>query len=65
MTIESAIQRSSYVQIYGEHGSILGSIPLEYGDMLLGFTGSSVTVRRGDFINVYNEHGACISSNPA
>ena len=65
MTIETAVQKTSYIQIYGEHGSILGSIPTEFGDILMGFTGSSVTVKKGGFINVYNEHGARISSYPA
>ena len=65
MTIETAVQKSAYIQIYGEHGRILGSIPTESGDMLMGFTGSSVTVKKGGFVNVYNEHGAMVSSYPA
>ena len=47
MSIETAIQKRCYVQIYGEHGRILGSIPIERNDMLLGFTFESVTVKRG------------------
>ena len=65
MAIETVVQRSSSIQIYGAGGSILGSIPINYGDMLMGYTGSSITVRKGDFINTYNEHGAQISSRPA
>ena len=65
MSIETAIQKRCYVQIYGEHGRSLGSIPIERNDMLLGFTSESVTVKRGSFVNVYNEHGAVISSYPA
>ena len=65
MTIQTAVQKSAYIQIYGEHGSILGSIPTNYGDMLMGFTGSTVTVRKGDFIKVYDEHGAILSTVPA
>ena len=65
MTIETAVQKNAYIQIYGEHGRILGSIPTESGDMLMGFTGSSVTVKKGSFICVYNEQGARISSYPA
>ena len=64
MTIQTAVQKSSYIQIYGEHGSILGSIPTNYDDMLMGFTGSTVTVRKGDFIKTYDEHGAILSSQP-
>ena len=64
MTIETAVQKSSYIQIYGAHGRILGSIPTNSGDMLMGFTGSSVSVRKGDFICVYDEHGVRIGSQP-
>lgn len=64
MTIETAVQKSAYIQIYGEHGRILGSIPTNYGDMLMGFTGSSVSVRKGDFICVYNERGVRTSTQP-
>lgn len=62
MTIETAVQKNAYIQIYDEHGRILGSIPTNCGDMLMGFTGSSVSVRKGDFICVYNEQGARVSS---
>ena len=65
MSIETAVQKSSYIQIYGTHGSILGSIPINSGDMLMGFTSSSVTVRKGDWVKVYDEHGICISTYPA
>ena len=64
MTIETVIQKSSYIQIYGEHGRILGSIPTNSGDMLMGFTGSSVSVRKGDFMCVYDEHGVRTGSQP-
>ena len=65
MTIETAVAKGAYIQIYGEHGRILGSIPTISGDMLMGFTGSSVSVRKGNFICVYDEHGCRISSYPA
>jgi hypothetical protein len=64
MTIEAAVQKNAYIQIYGDHGRILGSIPTILGDTLIGFTGSSVSVKKGDFVCVYNEHGARISSQP-
>ena len=64
MTIETAVQKSSYIQIYGEHGRILGNIPTNSGDMLMGYTGSSISVKKGGFINVYNEHGVRIGSQP-
>ena len=62
MTIETSVQKSSSVQIYGEHGNILGSIPLNFGDMLMGYTGSSVTVKKGEWVKVYDEHGSCTST---
>ena len=62
--IETAIQRSYCVQIYGPHGIILGSIPIETGNMLLGLTSSTVTVKKTSFVYVYNEHGSVISSYP-
>jgi len=64
MTIETVVLRGCYLSILGEHGRILGSIPLETGDMLLGFAGSSVTVKKTSFIHVYDEHGVHISSYP-
>ena len=62
MTIETVVQKSSSIQIYGEHGRILGSIPTNSGDRLLGYTKASVSVIKGDFICVYDEHGSRISS---
>jgi len=64
MTIETVIPRGCYLSILGEHGRILGSIPLETGDMLMGFTGSTVTVKKTSFIYVYNEKGVSISAYP-
>ena len=64
MTIETVVQKSSYIQIYGEHGRILGSIPTNSSDMLMGFTGSSVSVRKGDFICDCDEHGRRTSTKP-
>lgn len=65
MTIQTAIQKNCYIQIYGEHGSILGSIPTNSGDMLLGVTQENVTVKKGSFVNVYNERGVMMTSYPA
>ncbi len=45
MTIETVVPRGCYLSILGEHGRILGSIPLETSDMLMGFTGSTVSVK--------------------
>lgn len=64
MTIETVVPRGCYLSILGEHGRILGSIPLETGDMLMGFTGSTVSVKKGIFMCVYNEHGVKVSTHP-
>ncbi len=64
MTIESVVQKSYTITIYGEKGRILGNIPTNPGDMLMGYTATSVSVRKGGFINVYNERGAMTYSQP-
>ena len=64
MTIQTVIQKSYGIVIYGEHGAIMGNIAADIaaGDRLLGFTSSSVTVQRGSFINTYDEHGVITAS---
>lgn len=64
MTIETVVQKSYTITIFGEHGRVLGNIPTNSGDMLMGFTGSSVTVKKGDFIKVYDERGSVTFSQP-
>ena len=59
MAIGSAIERGSLICVYDEHGHTLfpkakGSGPK---DGLLGFTGSTVTVRFGSIIYTYGEQG--------
>ena len=65
MSIQAAVQKSSSIQIYGENGSILGSIPTNCNDRLLGYTSETVTVQKGDFVNIYSESGILLSSIPA
>jgi hypothetical protein len=62
MAIGSAIERGSLICVYDEHGRTLfqkarGSGPK---DGLLGFTGSTVTVRFGSIIYTYDERGMTI-----
>jgi hypothetical protein len=57
--IESAIERGSLIYAFDEHGMTLfakakGSGP---DDGLLGFSGSTVTVRFGSTIDTYDEKG--------
>jgi len=59
MAIGSALERGSLIYAYDTHGQSLfarakGSGPK---DGLLGFTGSTVTVRFGSIIYTYDEHG--------
>lgn len=46
MTIETVVQKSYTITIYGEKGRILGNIPTNSGDMLMGYTATSVSVKR-------------------
>ena len=59
MAIGSAIERGSLICVYDERGSTLFSKARGSGakDGLLGFTGSTVTVRFGSIIYTYDEHG--------
>jgi hypothetical protein len=59
MAIGSALERGTFIHVYDIHGQTLfakakGSGPK---DGLLGFTGSTVTVRFGSVIYTYDEHG--------
>ena len=67
MAIGSAIERGSLICVYDEHGTTLfqkarGSGPK---DGLLGFTGSTVTVRFGSIIYTYDEKGMTIFAKAA
>ena len=67
MAIGSAIERGSQVFVYNEAGQMLYSKPKGSGpeDGLLGFTGSTVTVRAGSVIITYGEHGQIIYTKGA
>ena len=67
MAIGSAIERGSLICVYDEHGHTLfskakGSAPT---DGLLGFTGSTVTVRFGSIIYTYDEKGMTLYAKAA
>ena len=67
MAIGSAIERGSLICVYDERGHYV--VPKARGsgpkDGLLGFTGSTVTVRFGSIIYTYDEHGMTIYSKAA
>jgi hypothetical protein len=66
MAIGSAIERGSLIHVYDEHGSILFQKAMGSGpDGLLGFTGSTVTVRLGSIIYTFDEHGMTIYAKAA
>ena len=67
MAIGSAIERGSQVFVYNETGQMLYSKPKGSGpeDGLLGFTGSTVTVRAGSVVFIYGLHGEIVYSKPA
>ena len=57
--IGSAIERGSFIFVYDDDGHLLfskarGSAPT---DGLIGFTGSTVTVRYGSIISTYGDDG--------
>jgi hypothetical protein len=55
------------VFVYNETGQMLYSKPKGSGpnDGLLGFTGSTVTVRSGSVVFIYGLHGEIVYSKPA
>ena len=67
MAIGSAIERGSLIYVFDEHGRTLFSKARGNGpdDGLLGFTGSTVTVRFGSTIYVYGEDGMTVYAKAA
>jgi hypothetical protein len=67
MAIGSAIERGSLIQVFDEHGMTLFSKARGNGtnDGLIGFTGSTVTIRFGSVITTFDEHGMTIYSKAA
>lgn len=65
MAVGSAVQKGSTIFIYDEQGRQTGAIFMgvtKPPDGLLGYTGSSVSVRSGPTIFIYNERGQQIGS---
>jgi hypothetical protein len=67
MAIGSAIERDSFIFVFNEHGQTLFSKVRGNGpnDGLLGFTGSTVTVRFGSVIYTYDQRGTTIYAKAA
>jgi hypothetical protein len=65
--IGSAIERGSQVFVYDERGQMLFSKARGSGpkDGLLGFTGSTVTVRSGSIIYTYGKDGMVLYAKAA
>ena len=65
--IGSAIERGSLIQVFNEHGTTLFSKARGSGprDGLLGFTGSTVTVRFGSVIYTYDANGMTLYAKAA
>ena len=65
--IGSALERGSLIVVYDEKGMSLFSKAKGSGpqDGLLGFTGSTVTVRFGSVIYTYGEHGQTVYAKAA
>ena len=67
MAIGSAIERGSFICVYDERGLRCSRRPGGSGpkDGLLGFTGSTVTVRFGSIIYTYGERGETVYAKAA
>ena len=65
--IGSALERGSLIVVYDEKGMSLFSKSKGSGphDGLLGFTGSTVTVRLGSVVYTYGEHGQTVYAKSA
>ena len=65
--IGSALERGSLIVVYDEKGMSLFSKSKGSGpqDGLLGFTGSTVTVRFGSVIYTYGAHGQTVYAKTA
>ena len=65
--IGSALERGSLIVVYDEKGMSLFSKAKGSGpqDGLLGFTGSTVTVRFGSVIYTYGENGQTVYAKTA
>lgn len=59
MAISSAIQKGTYVYVYDERGHNTCQIQAGSGppDGLVGYTGSTVSVRRGNNVYTYDGNG--------
>ena len=65
--IGSALERGSLIQVFDERGTTLFSKAKGSGprDGLLGFTGSTVTVRFGSVIYTYDANGMTLYAKAA
>ena len=66
MAIGSAIERGSVILVFDQGGQMLFSKANGSGphDGLLGFTGSTVTIRTGLSITTYGEYGQILYTKP-
>ena len=67
IAIGSAIERGSLICVYDQHGHTLFSKARGSGpkDGLLGFTGSTVTVRFGSITYTYGQRGETVFAKAA
>ncbi|HEC1752376.1 TPA: hypothetical protein R1706_000238 [Campylobacter lari] len=66
ITLAKISVSGSFVEVYdGNRRLYTKPINKKYGDALMGFTGSSVSIKEGAFIKTYDEKGNQISAHPA
>lgn len=60
--IGSVIKKGSTLYVYDEKGRTLCTKSLNTRDMLMGYTGTSFSVRKNNTIYVYDEKGRTLST---
>ena len=67
MTIGNALQRGTYVYVKDERGRDLCQLQAGSGpkDGLVGYTGSTVSIRRGSYVYTYDERGRSLFQRQA
>lgn len=67
MAITTVVQRGYHVYVYDEKSRQTAIIPAGNGpnEGLMGYTGSSVSIRRGAFVYIYDGNGQQTGAVPA
>ena len=61
--IGSVIQKGGLITVYDEKGYTLSNMQVNPSDQLMGYTGSSFSVKKGNMVTVYDEKCYTLSTN--